>query len=76
MLAIVFWAVDGLILILIFCLFEDIAVALAIIEEAGHFIMDTWSVLFVPVFIIVAAIAYLVYWIVTVLYVYSVGEIT
>jgi hypothetical protein len=74
-LAIIFWAVDAVLFLIICCLYDDIQLALTIIEASGQFIFQTIPVLFVPIFGIIVAVAYFVYWIWTVVYIYSIGKI-
>ncbi len=75
-LAIVFWSIDFLVFLMICCVYDDIQLALTIIQASGAFVFQTCSVLFVPIFVIILAAGYMVYWIVTVIYIYSIGKIT
>jgi len=74
-LAITFWALDFVLMLLICCLYDDIQTALTIIEAAGQFVFNVPTVLLVPIFVIFLAAGYLAYWIYTVVFIYSIGEI-
>ena len=73
-LAIIFWAVDGVLWIAICCLYDDIQLALTIIEAAAQFVFQTFAVLLSPVVAIIFTGAFFVYWIVAVVYIYSIGS--
>lgn len=75
-LAIMFWCIDGVLVIVLFCLFDEIQLALTIIQVAGQFVFSSFFILLVPIVAIVATACYLAYWIATVVYIYSIGDIT
>ena len=75
-LAIILWSVDGIILIVIFCMFNDIQLALNIISVSAYFVFSNLCILIVPLIAIVAACGFIAYWIATMVFIYSIGEIT
>lgn len=73
-LVIVFWCAGGLVLLLFFCLYNDIQVSLSIIEASAMFMFSNWCVIFIPIIINVAAAAFVVYWSVTGAHLLSLGN--
>jgi len=71
----IFWGVDGILVIIILCIFDDIQLALSIITTSATFIFSSFSILFIPVIAIVIAVGFIVYWIATVVFLYSIGDI-
>eukprot|EP00826_Nyctotherus_ovalis_P027364 TRINITY_DN2138_c0_g3_i5.p1 TRINITY_DN2138_c0_g3~~TRINITY_DN2138_c0_g3_i5.p1 ORF type:complete len:272 (-),score=60.83 TRINITY_DN2138_c0_g3_i5:583-1398(-) len=74
--AIICWAVDLIILLIIFCICSDIQLGVAIVEAAAMFTFSNCTVLFVPIVMIILTCGYIVYWIACTIYVYSIGDIT
>ncbi len=75
-LAIIFWAIDGVLVLLLFCLFDEIQLSLTIIQVSGQFVFSSFWVLLVPIITILVVGCYFAYWIATVVYIYSIGTIT
>ena len=74
--AIGLWVVAGVSLLLIVCLFNRIRLAIAVMEEASHYVRDVIWAFFVPVVMFVLGAAFLVFWFIVTLYLYSSGDIT
>lgn len=72
-LAIIFWVGDGVFVLVLIAMYDDIQLALSIIEAAATFIFQACTVIFVPFYAIVWAVGFLIYWIGTVIFLYSVG---
>ena len=72
-LAILFWAIDGAFVLGIICMYDDIQLALTIIEAAAQFIFQTCQVLFLPFIAVIIAVAFFIYWIATAMFIYSIG---
>ena len=75
-LGIIFWAIAGVVFFVILCLYDDIMLALTVIEESAKFIFSHPFTLLTPVIKIIDVSGYFVYWIVTVIYIYSCGTIS
>ena len=74
--AILIWCFDGLFLLMIFCMYNDIQMSIAIIVASAKFIFSNFFILLLPPIAIIITAGYLVYWIASTLYVYSIGDIT
>jgi hypothetical protein len=74
--AIILWCLDGAFLLGIWCMYDDIQLALAIIEAAAAFIFQTFTIIIFPFYAIALTVAFMIYWIYTVLYIYSIGTIS
>lgn len=72
-LAIIFWVIDGIFVLSICCLYEDIQLSLTIIEAAAIFIFRTIFILFTPFYGILLTVGYIIYWIPTAMFIYSIG---
>ena len=75
-LAVIFWVIDGILGIVLCCLYDDIALALEVIQTAGWFLFTKFSLFLVPIIALIITCFFFAYWIATVVYIYSVGEIT
>eukprot|EP00826_Nyctotherus_ovalis_P013994 TRINITY_DN1385_c0_g1_i1.p1 TRINITY_DN1385_c0_g1~~TRINITY_DN1385_c0_g1_i1.p1 ORF type:complete len:477 (-),score=108.79 TRINITY_DN1385_c0_g1_i1:582-1952(-) len=75
-LAILFWSFDGLFLLMIFCCYDDIQTALAVITAAARFVFSNFFILLVPIIAIIVTCAYIAYWIATIVFIYSIGDKT
>jgi len=73
-LAVIFWVIDFILILVILCIYDDIQLALTVIETSGHFVCSNMTVLFVPIVTIVVTVGFLAYWIATVVFIYSMGE--
>lgn len=72
-LSIIFWCADGIFLLAICCMYDDIQLALTIIEAAAVFIFKTIFVVLTPLWGIVFTVGFIVYWIPTAIFIYSIG---
>lgn len=70
------WSADGLILLVIFCIFNDIQLALNIITVSAHFVFSNCCILFVPIIAIIFTCGFIAYWITTMVFIYSIGDIS
>jgi len=75
-LAIIFWSINGLIVLLVFCLYSDIQNSLTVIESAASFMFENCGVILVPIVINVFFSMFLLYWIVCAGYLLSTGDIS
>jgi len=75
-LAIIFWCIDGALFLLVCCLYDDIQLALTIIQVSGRFIFGNCSVFITPFVAIAFSCLFCAYWIAVVVYIYSIGEVT
>lgn len=73
-LAILFWSFDGLFLLLIFCCYDEIQSALAVITAAAVFVFSNFFVLLVPIIAIVISCGLIAYFIATLVFIYSIGD--
>ena len=73
--AIVFWVVAGVFLLLILCLCGRIRLATRMIAAAADFITDRKTVLLVPVLMALKISLFILWWIMTFAYVFSMGTI-
>ena len=73
--AIVFWVLGGIFLLLVLCLCSQIKLAVKMIQAASDFITDRKSVLLSPIFSYILLIAFLMFWLPSFAYVFSVGEL-
>lgn len=62
-------------LIALFCLWNNIRLAIAVIKTATVFMKDVWSALLVPPVIAIIAVAWWIIWVIFFVFVYSVGDI-
>jgi len=74
--AIICWSVALIILLIVFCICEDVQLGIAIIEAAATFTFSNCVVILVPIVMIIVTCSYIVYWLVCTLYIYSIGNIT
>lgn len=74
--AIGLWVLAGLSFLLIVCLFSRIRLAIAVMEEASNYIRDVIAAFFVPVIMFIVGAAFLVFWFIVTMYLYSSGDIT
>jgi hypothetical protein len=72
-LSIIFWVLDGCVVIGILCLYDDINLALTVIEAAAQFVFQTFQILLVPFYMIALVCGFIIYWIATAAFIYSIG---
>ena len=73
--AIVCWVVAGLLLIAVCCLASRIKVAVSMISAAADFITDVPLSLFIPIILTGVLAVFLIWWIISFSYLFSVGEL-
>lgn len=73
--AIVLWCVAGVFLLLILCLISRIRLGAKMIQSAADFITDTPTVMLVPVFFTIKQAAFILLWVITFAYTFSVGTL-
>lgn len=73
-LAILFWSFAGLFLLLIFCCYDEIQVALEVITVAARFVFSNFFILLTPIITMVVTCGYIAFIIATMIYIYSIGE--
>lgn len=75
-LAITFFALAGIAILIICCMRSRIRLCIAIIKCSARFVSDTKSILIVPVIFFILTFGYVVYWLVVACYLYSSGTIS
>jgi hypothetical protein len=75
-LSILFWSIDGILLLLIFCCYDEIQSALAIITAAAIFVFSNFFIMLVPIITMVITCGYITYCIATLVFIYSIGDKT
>lgn len=75
-LAVIFWVVDFILFLVICCLYDDIQLALTVIQASATFIFQQFWIVFVPIITIIITIGYIAFWISVLIYIYSIGTIT
>ncbi len=73
---ILLWILSGIYLLILCCCWTRIKLGTAIIEAASDFVADTPSVLFVPLTFFVITGVWVLWWVISAVYVYSVGDAT
>ena len=74
--SIILWCLAAIFILVIFCMYDDIQVALSVIEAAAVFIFSNFFLILVPIVTIIVTCCYIAYWIACTIYVYSIGDIT
>ncbi len=74
-LAIGLWSLLAILFMAIVCLFNRIKLAVKVIQAAADFVSDYKEVIFVPVVLVLVAVAYLAYWVYGLACIYSTGEV-
>jgi hypothetical protein len=69
----IFWGLDGMFVLVILVLYDDINLALTIIAASAQFTFQTIQILFIPFFAAVLVVGFLIYWIATAMFIYSIG---
>jgi hypothetical protein len=57
------------------CIWKQIKILIAILKAAADFITDVYSVILIPVFFYILYVAYFIWWIGTILFVYTSGNL-
>lgn len=70
------WILAALFLIVLCCCWSRIQLGAAIVEASSDFVASTPSVFFVPLVFFVIIAGWVVFWIISAIWVYSVGEAT
>jgi hypothetical protein len=73
--AILLWILTGIYGIILLCCCSRIQLGVAIMEATSQFVKDTCSIVFVPIIFFVFTFVWMVFWIFSAVYVFSVGEI-
>jgi len=68
------FGVTFLYVILMLCLCSRIRLAIAIFQVTSDFMRDTPSIFFVPIFFLFVSIIFMFVWIVSAIYIFTVGE--
>ena len=69
------WILAGLYLIILLCCCGRIKLGIAIIEATSQFVANKFSIFLVPIVFFLIIMIWIAYWIVSAVYVYSVGEV-
>ena len=73
--AYVLWALCGLYLLIMICMYSRIKLAISIFNTTSSFIGQVKSVFFVPLIISVVIIVWMAVWLVTAAFIFSIGTI-
>ena len=73
---ILLWILAGLYLLILMCCWSRIRLGAAVIEAASDFVAHKPSVFFVPVIFFFIVGVWIVFWVVSAVFVYSVGDAT
>ena len=73
---ILLWILSGIYLIILCCCWTRIQLGTAIIEAASDFVRHTPSVFFIPIIFFIIIGCWVVFWVISAVYVYTVGEAT
>jgi hypothetical protein len=71
---ILLWILSGIYLIILCCCWSRIKLGTSIMEAASDYVANTTSVLFVPIIFFFIIAAWVVFWVISAIYVYSVGD--
>ena len=69
------WIVSGLYLIILLCCCSRIRLGIAIVEATSQFVASKFSIFLVPLVFFVIILIWMTFWIISAIYVYSVGEV-
>jgi hypothetical protein len=72
---ILLWILSGIYLIILCCCWSRIQLGAAIIEAASDFVRNCLSVMFIPLFFFFITAAWVVFWVISAVYVYTVGDV-
>jgi hypothetical protein len=73
--AYILWGIAGFYLLILLCLCNRIRLGLSIIKTTADFVNNTPTIFIVPIVFVVIIAAWVVVWVVTCLYIFSVGDI-
>jgi len=73
--AIVLWSLAGIYLLVLVCLYKQLAVSIAILEAAADFVSNTKRIIFIPVIFFLIICVMFFAWIAGVVCLFSVGDI-
>lgn len=74
--AYILWAVAGLYLLILLCLCNRIRLGLSVIKCTADFVNSTPTIFLIPLVFVLIIAAFLVAWVITCLYIFSVGDIS
>lgn len=72
---ILLWIIACIYLVILLCCCGRIRMGIAIMEATSNFVRDTMSIFFVPIIFFAFIIVWIFYWVISAVYVYSVGEV-
>lgn len=71
---ILLWILCGIYFLILVCCCNRIRLGIAIMEATSDFVKDTFSIFLVPLIFFFINAAWIVFWVVSAIYVYSVGK--
>ena len=71
---ILIWILCGIYTLILLCCCSRIRLGIAIMEATSDFVKDTFSIFLVPIYFFFIIGAWVVFWVISAIYVYSVGE--
>jgi len=72
--AIVAWSIGGIYLCFIICCWKNISLGASIMEAASTFVTSNLRILWLPVLSYIVCVPYVIYWVVTAVFLYSIGD--
>ena len=67
------WILAGVFLLILCCCWSRIQLGTAIVQASSDFVANTPSILLLPLFFFIIVGAWVVFWVISAIYVYSVG---
>jgi hypothetical protein len=72
---ILLWILTGLYFCVLICCCNRIRLGIAIMEATSDFVRSTFQIFLVPIIFFVIIAVWIVFWVVSAIYVYSVGDV-
>lgn len=72
----IIFGIAGLVTLIILCFASDIAVAVSVIKTASLYVAQHPLVILIPILTLLAVFAFIIFWIITSLYLYTIGTQT
>jgi len=72
--AFIAWGLAFLYFCFIICCWKNISLGASIMEAASEFVTGNLRVMFLPIISYLVCVPYIVYWVVTAVFLYSIGE--
>lgn len=73
--AIVIYVAVGLFFLIVLFMYRRIQLAIAIMKSGAIFLKDVPSIIFVPIIMFLLSVAFFIYWVLAIIYIYSSGDL-